>query len=396
MKLWICPFNSDKFQVEVDDAATTMDLKEAIAKVENSSAETQRLIFAGSVLKDSEQLSSYNIVDGVSIHYVRGRAPRAAAAAAPAAAPARPATTPAPAPAAAPRPASAATPSAASVPTNISAGFDPSRSVIGAGEFSLANADLGSILSAIPGGLSSLIGDGEEGSSGLPDFEAVNQLLSQNPALREQMSQMMSDPAMMESLMNNPMFRDMLPPGSRNLMSNPAMIRLAMDPEFVQLQAQMQAVMQRHGVDLSSMMGGGGGMFGAAGASGAGSPSASQEGTNRPAAGPGAMPSLAHLEQLLSAFGGAAGAGAGAAGGSPFNFGGAAAAAQAPAEPPESRFQVQLSMLQDMGFHDSAANIRALLSSGGRVDAAVEYLLRSPPDFSSGGGSGGPGSPGSN
>merc|ERR1712070_794213 len=41
----------------------------------------------------------------------------------------------------------------------------------------------------------------------------------------------------------------------------------------------------------------------------------------------------------------------------------------------ETRFASQLTQLQDMGFGDRAANIRALTLTGGNVNAAVERLL---------------------
>ncbi|KAI8060266.1 hypothetical protein BC940DRAFT_312411 [Gongronella butleri] len=44
-------------------------------------------------------------------------------------------------------------------------------------------------------------------------------------------------------------------------------------------------------------------------------------------------------------------------------------------EPPETRFQSQLSQLEEMGFVEKQANIRALLATGGDVQAAIEYLL---------------------
>ncbi|CAG8486016.1 8115_t:CDS:2 [Diversispora eburnea] len=44
-------------------------------------------------------------------------------------------------------------------------------------------------------------------------------------------------------------------------------------------------------------------------------------------------------------------------------------------EPPETRFRVQLQTLEEMGFVDQAANIRALLASGGDVNSAIEILL---------------------
>jgi len=42
---------------------------------------------------------------------------------------------------------------------------------------------------------------------------------------------------------------------------------------------------------------------------------------------------------------------------------------------PVVRYAAQLQQLQDMGFADQAANVRALQSSGGNVNAAVERLL---------------------
>ncbi|KAF0520817.1 putative Ubiquitin-domain-containing protein [Gigaspora margarita] len=46
-----------------------------------------------------------------------------------------------------------------------------------------------------------------------------------------------------------------------------------------------------------------------------------------------------------------------------------------PSEPPETRFRTQLQTLEEMGFVDQAANIRALLATGGDVNSAIEFLL---------------------
>lgn len=56
---------------------------------------------------------------------------------------------------------------------------------------------------------------------------------------------------------------------------------------------------------------------------------------------------------------------------------GSAAAATANLPPPEVRFQTQLAQLNEMGFWDAQANLRALLATGGNVPAAVELLLQS-------------------
>ncbi|PVU99292.1 hypothetical protein BB559_000837 [Furculomyces boomerangus] len=44
--------------------------------------------------------------------------------------------------------------------------------------------------------------------------------------------------------------------------------------------------------------------------------------------------------------------------------------------PPEERYAEQLTQLNEMGFWDPQKNIRALVSTGGNVNAAVEILLR--------------------
>lgn len=46
-----------------------------------------------------------------------------------------------------------------------------------------------------------------------------------------------------------------------------------------------------------------------------------------------------------------------------------------PTEPPETRFRAQLEQLEEMGFSERQANVRALLATGGNVEAAIEYLL---------------------
>ena len=52
-----------------------------------------------------------------------------------------------------------------------------------------------------------------------------------------------------------------------------------------------------------------------------------------------------------------------------------------PQPAPGQRFRQQLNSLQDMGFTDRSANIRALTSSHGNVNRAIEILLESPPEM---------------
>lgn len=58
-------------------------------------------------------------------------------------------------------------------------------------------------------------------------------------------------------------------------------------------------------------------------------------------------------------------------------FGFPSALPSAPTQPPEQLYAVQLVQLSDMGFYDAASNIRALQATGGNVHAAVERLLSS-------------------
>lgn len=130
--------------------------------------------------------------------------------------------------------------------------------------------------------------------------------------------------------------------------------------------------------DLGMLMG----MLG--GAPGAGTPSPTAAGT-----GPGAVPPnlfnnpLFQMGLLDALNGGGAGAGgAGGGGFPPFGFGpygggaaGGSATTPANLDPPEVRFQVQLQQLQDMGFTNASQNVRALLATGGNVNAAIEYIF---------------------
>ena len=62
-------------------------------------------------------------------------------------------------------------------------------------------------------------------------------------------------------------------------------------------------------------------------------------------------------------------------GGNPAAGGGGDMPAPPPAQDPALRFASQISQLCDMGFMDTDANLRALIATGGNVNAAVERLL---------------------
>jgi hypothetical protein len=68
---------------------------------------------------------------------------------------------------------------------------------------------------------------------------------------------------------------------------------------------------------------------------------------------------------------------------SPGGAGGPTAAiGRSAAQPaPGQRFRQQLQSLDDMGFTDRSANIRALASAHGNVNRAIEILLENPPEM---------------
>ncbi|PKI82641.1 hypothetical protein MVES_003470 [Malassezia vespertilionis] len=194
------------------------------------------------------------------------------------------------------------------------------------------------------------------------------------------------DPNVMLGMMQNPEFLQHM----REMLSQPE-VEMVTNPESIQRIAQLSQVLGGAGA------GAGAGLGGARAANDAGE-------TNPPPnlfaalGGLGGMggganmdsqQGLAQLQQMLGQSGGAAnplaglvGQGGGAA--NPLaalaGLGGLGGAPSAPSAPtdtraPEERFAAQLEQLQGMGFYDAAANLRALLLSGGSVEGAVSVLI---------------------
>jgi len=60
----------DKLTVEIEENASIKEFKEEVSKKFEAKLEQMCLIFAGKILKDSENLSTHNIKDGVTVHLV--------------------------------------------------------------------------------------------------------------------------------------------------------------------------------------------------------------------------------------------------------------------------------------------------------------------------------------
>lgn len=159
----------------------------------------------------------------------------------------------------------------------------------------------------------------------------ADEMLNNPEALREMMNLMSANPQLMQSVMAmNPAFQN-APPQVQQMMQNPEMMRLMLELSIAQHRMSSGAPSTDN---ATAAMGG--------------SPSAT--GDNQ---------YMATMNALLNAQP------------SP-----AAAASSSPQEPPEVRFQDQLRQLNEMGFFDVDANIRALLATGGNVNVAIERLLQ--------------------
>ncbi|OQV26092.1 putative Ubiquilin-4 [Hypsibius exemplaris] len=182
---------------------------------------------------------------------------------------------------------------------------------------------------------------------------------------------------MMNQMNSNPQLMQM----AQQTMNNPELSRVISDPRGIQaLQQLQQAYRTLHELAPSMFpnpMGALGGMGGMAPFGGLpGTPNSTPQQAGSPmdttAAGGAAPPPMnAALEQMMQQMmrGGAAGPGG--------PLGGLGAGAVTGGQPPEVRFQAQLETLQQMGFNNRAANIRALTATFGDVNAAVEHLLQS-------------------
>lgn len=226
------------------------------------------------------------------------------------------------------------------------------------------------------------------------DPDMMRNLLN-TPQAQQQMQNLLSDPAIIDQVINSsPELRGMAPQ-MRQIMQSDQFRQMLSNPQAM-AEMMRQAEQMRNNPLLSQMMGGGGlggmGAFGGQDPWGAAFGGAGQQGqagqteqqqqqqrgptnlfnpqppsqgagsTGGAAPGPAGMPDFSALQQMLAGT-----AGLRAVPGSP--------PAQQDSRPPEERFQNELQTLSEMGFVNASVNVRALLATGGNVQAAVEYIL---------------------
>lgn len=371
----------NKWDVTINESDSITQLKEEIAKVSEIPSENQRLIYSGKILKDDQTVESYNIKDDHSIHLVKSggqnnnKAQTGNSVSS-----------------------STATDQSTSVPSNLSAGqtsgFNPLADMTSAryaGYLNMPSADM--------------FGPDGGVNSGASQDDMLRML--DNPIFQSQMNEMLSNPQMIDFMIQqNPQLQAM-GPQARQILQSPMFRQMLTNPDMI-----------RQSMQFANMMGGANGAPGGAGAMGAeafpapgettinadsndttantnnattgananaNSNSSASAGTGiaNPAAA-GANPFASLFNPAMNPFANAAaGAGSAGAGGAPaFDpsllasmFQPAAQQQQQDNRPPEERYESQLRQLNDMGFFEFDRNVAALRRSGGSVQGALDALL---------------------
>ncbi|XP_052191789.1 ubiquitin domain-containing protein DSK2a-like isoform X2 [Diospyros lotus] len=203
--------NGSKFSVRTSLDATIEGFKAVIAQNCDVPADQQRLIYKGRILKDNQTLASYGLQAEHTVHMVRGFAPSA--------------STPAPA--------------AATNAGNPNATIGSAQG-LGSNEGGNFGGN-GPVPSLFPGlGINPLGGSGASGlfGAGLPDFEQVQQQLTQNPNMMREIMNMpaiqslMNNPDLMRSLiMSNPQMREIIDrnPELAHVLNDPGILRQTLE-----------------------------------------------------------------------------------------------------------------------------------------------------------------------
>ncbi|KAJ1719032.1 hypothetical protein LPJ53_006125, partial [Coemansia erecta] len=226
-KIIIKSSNDKRVNLDVDtDATTVVELKGLVAKeLEDTPAESQRLIFAGRILKDADKLAVYNIAEGNTVHMVKSGPKKAAAATASR---------------------SAAISDDTAAPAAASTGAQPQSQAQqpqarSAGTPGQGMPDFSSLLGSM-GGMGGMGGMGDLGGM---TPEMLEEMYS-NPMVQQMMEQMFSNPEILRSMIDsNPMIQQQLTPQMREMLANPEFMRMATNPEMMRAAAQMQSAMRR-------------------------------------------------------------------------------------------------------------------------------------------------------
>ncbi|KAL7192860.1 hypothetical protein ACSBR2_024634 [Camellia fascicularis] len=200
--------NGSKFSVQISLDSTVGSFKSVVAQNCDIPAEQQRLIYKGRILKDDQALESYGLEADHTVHLVRGFAPAT----------------------------SADTTGATNtgVPNSTPSGV---RSVSSDEGGAFGGSGVGA--SPFPGlGFNGLGSRGGLFGVGLPEFEQVQQQLTENPNLMREIINMplvqnlMNNPDIMRNMiMNNPQMREMIDrnPELAHILNDPNTLRQTLE-----------------------------------------------------------------------------------------------------------------------------------------------------------------------
>ncbi|QLL34686.1 hypothetical protein HG536_0H00610 [Torulaspora globosa] len=343
----------NKWQVVTEPAKTVAEFKDEIAKVSQIPAANQRLIYSGKILKDDQTVESYKIQDGHAIHLVKSGGNASAG----------------------PQ-ASSQGDGARSVPSNIASGqtggFNPLSDLTSARYAGFANLPSADMFGP----------DG--GMSNMPNQEDLLGMLD-NPIFQSQMNEMLSNPQMVDFMIqSNPQLQAM-GPQARQFLQSPFFRQMLTNPQMIRQSMQLSSMLNPNGA-------GDGGSEAASFPAPGDTNTEARTGETASAASPGAAPEnpfAALFNPANNPFAAMMNSGqnAGAVRGDqqapPFDpsllaslLGGSAQQnVERDNRPPEERYEQQLRQLNDMGFHDFEKNVAALRRSGGSVQGALDNLL---------------------
>ncbi|CAG8466988.1 17636_t:CDS:2 [Racocetra persica] len=197
--------NDQKYSVTIDTSKTVLEFKQAIAEKCDTTADRQRLIYSGRVLKDNDTLETYKIAEGHTVHMVKGSAPSGSSQTQ------------------ASQQSQSATAGNTQTPQQPT-GYSPNPFMMG-----------GLNQGANPYG-------SPFGTTG--GLQGVNPLdFLQNPAIMQYMQQMLQDPQFVESMIQmNPQFAQMAPQ-IRQMMQDPEFQAMMSNPETLRSLAALQPLM---------------------------------------------------------------------------------------------------------------------------------------------------------
>ena len=376
----------NKWDVTVEVTETVADLKKQINEVSSIPVENQRLIYSGKILKDDQTLESYKLQEDHVIHLVKSAGNNNA----------RPSN----------NPTTTTTTSSSSsanntTPHNITSGqtsgFNPLNDLTGARYagygLNLPSADM----FGPDGGLT---------QSG-PSQEDVLRMM-ENPIFQSQMNEMLSNPQMIDFLIQSNPQLQALGPQARQMFQSPMFRQMLTNPDMLRQSMRMAEMMglNRGANGFGSLNNNNSSDFpapggeetttennnnnnnnNAASTTNNNNNNSAQSSSNNMAQNPFAAllnPSLNPFANLADTNSTSASTNNNNTTNNNWsNFASFLQSMMPPVQqqqpvdtrPPEERYEQQLRQLNDMGFFDFDRNVAALRRSGGSVQGAVDALL---------------------